>query len=214
MTPWSRTAWEAALPVYRQILTLPFVRELAAGTVDRERFAFYLGQDSLYLDVYSRVLAHTASRLASKDHVESFLRFALDGVEVERAMHSTFLKGDKPREMTPACLLYTSVLRAAGASPVEVEAASVLPCFWIYQEVGRSILSQADLDTNPYSQWISTYADPTFAASAARAIAICDELAAGTTDDIRRAMTDIFVRCAKMEWLFWHSAYSLEKWKI
>ncbi len=214
MTRWSETALEAALPVYRQILTLPFVNELAAGTLDRRRFEFYLGQDSLYLDVYSRVLAHTASRLSRKDHVESFLRFALDGIEVERAMHSTFLNGDRPREMTPACLLYTSVLRSAATAPVEVEAAAVLPCFRIYLEVGNNILSRADLATNPYSQWISTYADPAFAASTARAIDICDDLAAATTDDIRRAMTDIFIRCAKMEWLFWHSAYTLEKWKI
>ena len=214
MTRWSQSVWEAALPVYRQILTLPFVSELADGTLSRERFAFYLGQDSLYLDVYSRVLANTASRLGRKDHVESFLRFALDGVEVERAMHSVFLQGHKPAEMTPTCLLYTSVLRAAATSPVEVEAASVLPCFWVYQEVGRSILSRADLASNPYAQWISTYADPTFAASTSRAIDICDELADAVTDDIRRAMTDIFVRCTKMEWLFWHSAYSLEKWKI
>lgn len=214
MSRWSETAWEAALPVYRNILTLPFVCKLADGTLSREHFEFYLGQDSLYLDVYSRVLAHTASRLSRKDHVESFLRFALDGIEVERAMHSTFLNGAKPDGMTPSCMLYTSILRAAATSPVEVEAAAVLPCFWIYQEVGRSILSQANLDANPYSQWISTYADETFAASTSRAIDICDELAAATTDTVRRAMIDIFVCCAKMEWLFWHSAYNLEQWKI
>jgi len=27
-------------------------------------------------------------------------------------------------------------------------------------------------------------------------------------------MTDIFLRCTKMEWLFWDSAWYLESWKI
>lgn len=26
-------------------------------------------------------------------------------------------------------------------------------------------------------------------------------------------MTDIFLRCTKMEWLFWDSAWYLESWK-
>ena len=93
MKRWSDKAWEAALPVYRKILEHPFVGELSAGTLSPERFRFYIRQDALYLDGYARRLAHIASRLARKEHPEAFLRFALDGVEVERALHEQFLGG-------------------------------------------------------------------------------------------------------------------------
>ena len=35
-----------------------------------------------------------------------------------------------------------------------------------------------------------------------------------TGPETRRRMTDIFLRCTKMEWLFWDSAWYLESWKI
>ena len=59
---WSHTAWQTALPVYEAILQLPFVRELADGTLSRERFNRYIGQDSLYINQYCKILAHIASR--------------------------------------------------------------------------------------------------------------------------------------------------------
>lgn len=216
MSRWSDSAWEAARPVYEKILEHPFVRALADGTLSAERFRFYLRQDALYLDGYARRLAHIAARLGRKEHTEAFLRFAADGIAVERALHEQFLGGEHPapEEISPACLLYTSVLESQATAPVEVEAAAVLPCFVVYQRVGEAIHAQQQGTENPYRQWIETYADPTFAASTAEATAICDALADAAGDATRRRMTDIFVRCTRMEWLFWESAWQLETWKI
>lgn len=231
MKRWSDEAWEAALPTYEKILRHPFVGALAAGTLPADRFRFYIRQDALYLDGYARRLAHVAARLPRKEQTEAFLHFALDGIAVERALHAQFLAGDLPtvEEMSPTSLLYTSVLEAQATAPVEVEAAAVLPCFVVYQRVGEAILAQAraaganpnrgeqpptPLLENPYRAWIETYADPAFAASTERAVAICDELAAAAGAETRSRMTELFVRCTRMEWLFWDSAWNLENWKI
>ncbi|MCI7140557.1 TenA family protein [Alistipes sp.] len=216
MTRWSDQAWEAAEPVYRRIIEHPFVRELAAGSLSEERFRHYLRQDALYLDGYARRLAHIAARLTRKEHTEAFLHFALEGIEVERALHASFLGGEHPSpdEISPTCLLYTSVLESQATAPVEVEAAAVLPCFVVYQRVGEEILARRQDDANPYRRWIETYGDASFAEAAARAVRICDELAEAASEEIRRRMTDLFVRCTRMEWMFWESAWNLEKWKI
>ena len=213
---WSEAAWAEIENIYQSILSMPFVTELAAGTLSKERFQFYIAQDALYIESYSALLANIASRLQRKDHVESFVRFALDGIEVERLMHAGFLTGIDIESvtMTPTNLLYSSLLRAQVLAPVEVEAAAVLPCFWIYQRVGEDILSKSNQATNPYAKWIATYADASFADSTRRAIEICDQLAEDTGEETRRAMTDIFVKCAKMEWMFWNSAYKMEQWEI
>ena len=79
--------------------------------------------------------------------------------------------------------------------------------------VGKEIHKRS-LNDNPYSKWIETYADESFALSTSRAIDICDQLAATTTEVIRNKMTEAFVMATKMEWMFWDSAYNLEKWKI
>ncbi|HAP29238.1 MAG TPA: thiaminase II [Porphyromonadaceae bacterium] len=214
MEKWSEKAWKEVEPIYRAILDHPFVSELAEGTLSHERFLFYIRQDSLYIANYCRVLAHIASRLTDTDQTEDFLRFAADGVAVERALHQSFLTGDEaPATPTPTCALYCRYEKSCGLEPVEVEAAAILPCFWVYQRVGCDIMARSN-PGNPYSAWIATYADPAFEASTRRAIEICDTLAENASGSVRHRMTEAFVDCTRMEWMFWDSAYNLEKWKI
>lgn len=211
---WSLQAWNKVENVYNSILKHPFVRELAAGTLSRARFDFYIGQDALYIDNYSRVLAHIASRIPSKKHSEDFLRFALDGIMVERALHQSFISDtQKLVHPSPVCRQYMDFESSKAYAPVEVEAAAVLPCFWVYQRVGTEIIKTGTPD-NPYSRWIGTYADEAFAASTLRAVEICDELADNTTQAVRDLMTEAFIIATKMEFLFWDSAYNSEQWKI
>lgn len=214
-TPWSAGAWAEAVPVYEKILREPFVVELADGTLPREKFDFYIGQDAIYLNHYTSVLCHIASRLSDKRHVEAFVAFASTGIAVEKELHSSFVTPEiiSKVKQSPSCLLYTSVEAAQALASVEVEAAAVLPCFWVYQKVGEHI-SRIAKPNNPYERWIATYAHPDFAEATCRAIAICDELAEAAGVETRRRMTEIFTICTRMEWLFWHSAYEMEQWKI
>ena len=207
-SPWSHEAWLAGETAYKEILRLPFVSELADGTLSTERFMRYIAQDSLYLGQYCRVLSHIASRLDDSGMRSDFLRFAADGVAVEEALHGSFLASaaDRPTTMSPACLFYTSLLKSMAYEPVEVEAAAILPCFWIYREVGKWIIRNQKISGNPYSEWIATYSDPGFDRSTELAIDICNRLAASASDTIRERMTAIYAECSRMEWLFWHSA--------
>lgn len=212
-TLWSQTAWQTALPVYNAILDLPFLKELASGSLPRDKFEFYIGQDSLYLNDYTRVLSHIASRLDKTELTERFLRFALDGIAVERALHASFISS-APKEKSPTCLFYTSLLKSTAMEDVAVESAAVLPCFWIYREVGKEIIKRARMEGNPYANWISTYSDETFDKSTDDAIAICDMLASESSQKTRNRMTEIFLNASRLELRFWDSAYHLEKWEI
>ncbi len=211
---WSEEAWQQALPIYEAILDLPFVRELAEGTLSQERFLFYIGQDSVYIENYCRVLAHIASRLPRLEQTRDFLKFASDGLLVEQALHESYLpSGAMKPSPTPTTLLYDSFEASLGLGPVEVEAAGILPCFWVYKRVGEEIIKKSSRD-NPYIRWIETYADDTFAESNRRAIEICNELAEAASPEIRHRMTEAFVMSTRMEWMFWQSAYETERWKI
>ncbi|MDE5934532.1 MAG: TenA family protein [Muribaculaceae bacterium] len=213
MKKWSEEVWEVSLPIYEAILRLPFIKELADGTLDPEIFRRYIEQDNLYITEYSRVLAHIASRLGDIDDMDAFLKFAGDGVLMEKALHSMYVS-DGTKEMSPTCLFYTSLLKAQSMEPVEVEAAAVLPCFWIYLAVGKYILSIAKLEDNPYADWIKAYSDPAFDAATEKAIAICDKLADAASDEVRIRMTDIYVKAARMEWQFWDAAYTPHPWEV
>ncbi|MDL2243190.1 TenA family protein, partial [Bacteroidales bacterium OttesenSCG-928-K03] len=155
-------------------------------------------------------------RLTNPQHKESFLQFVQDSIYAEQAMQSTMLKDVKldKMDMTPTCRLYTSYLLSTMTQvPVEVAAAAILPCFWIYMEVGNYIFKNQK-PNNPYQDWINMYSDEGFAVSNARAIEICDELAANSSEAQQQEMINAFILAAKMEWMFWDSAYKLEEWPL
>ena len=215
---WSEQAWQAAAPVFARILELDFVRELMSGALSREKFLFYIRQDALYLAGFGKALAGIASRLDKAEHSQAFLAFAGECMAVERALHESYLGGvqDQERiEPSPTCLLYTSyILKQVYDAPLEVALAAVLPCFWVYKEVGEHILAKQSRNGNPYQAWIDTYGGDEFAAAVRKAIAICDEAAESCTEARRLAMTEAYVLCTKMEWMFWDSAWKQEAWPV
>ena len=214
---WSEKAWKAITPVYEKIVTSPFIVELMNGTLDREKFAFYIQQDTLYISDFGKILTAIASKLTKPEHVEAFIGFAGDSIFAEKAMHQQFfetLNVPEAQTASPTCLLYTSFLFRQLNTSFEVMAASVLPCFWIYKVVGDYILANQVKENNPFQAWINMYIGDEFAQSVEKAIGICDELAENCTEEQQNAMTDVFVACSKMEWMFWDSAYRLEQWNI
>lgn len=213
---WSETAWNEAKPIYTQILELPFIKELIEGTLEQKRFNFYIQQDALYLADYGRILAALGAKLKKPEYTEAFLHFAGDSVAVEKALHESFLnKQETKTKASPGCLLYTSYLfKQLADQPVEVALAAVLPCFWIYKEVGDYILEHQNKKDNPYQSWIDTYGGEDFEKSVKLAISICDEIAEKCTEDQRKAMTEAYVMCSRMEWIFWDSAYKMEQWPV
>jgi thiaminase/transcriptional activator TenA len=216
-----REAWNRIAPLYGAILELPFNRELAAGTLSRERFTFYLLQDAHYLTYFGRALAVTAARAPDNDALIQFAGSAREAVVVERALHEGFFRQygisaaeAAAREPSPTCAHYTHYLLAvAHNAPYEVAVAALLPCFWIYWEVGKHLLDAAAPD-NRYQAWIDTYADEAFAEGVRKVIAIADRIGEGASAAVREDMLRAFVRAARLEWMFWDSAYRLEHWPV
>lgn len=207
----SETAWNMSLPVVEAIKKHPFNRELAQGTLAMDKFAYYIEQDIIYLQCFSRCLALIASK-APFDYVRCFLRYAdYTSLGEQEVVHHYFKETfhfKKTNLITPATLSYTSYLLAICMSePVEIAIASILPCFWVYREVGLSIIESAT-PTNPFSKWISTYAGESFSNTVNEAINIFDAVASNTSDKIRSSMLDAFYKSTVLEWHFWNDSYN------
>lgn len=221
MTGFSDAAWQRIAPLHAAIHALPFNIELAAGTLSRTRFQGYIIQDALYLTQYSRVLALAGARAPDSAALHAFASSALEAVAVEQALHENYMAqfGVDPARLasadpSPDCLGYTSFLLAtAYHDPWEILLAALLPCFWIYWEVGTAIAQKAAAD-NPYRAWIDTYADEAFGEAVRTVIGITDRAAAGTTQAVRDRMMDAFVRSSQFEWLFWDGAYQQRGWPV
>jgi thiaminase (transcriptional activator TenA) len=109
--------------------------------------------------------------------------------------------------LTPATLNYTNyLLRMCAMEPVEVSIAAILPCFWVYRDIGRHI-AQHTAPHNPFARWIDTYAGDAFDACVREAITIFDILADSASDAIRAKMLDAFYKSTCLEWHFWNDVY-------
>jgi thiaminase/transcriptional activator TenA len=213
---WSQIAWEAITEIYKKITDHQFLVELLNGKLPENKFLFYIEQDALYLEDFSKVLAGVAIKSVCQDDVQTFISLAGDNIAVEKDLHNSFLQGRRfAGNPTPSCLLYTSFLhRQLLLAPLEEILATVLPCFWIYQKVGEYLLSCKSTQGNPYQKWIDTYGGMEYGQSVDKAKGITDRLAEQASPKTRNRMTEAFVMASKMEYMFWDSAFNLESWTV
>ncbi|GAA0917294.1 thiaminase II [Nonomuraea longicatena] len=211
--------WAHTAKLLRAIHEHPFNVALGDGSLDRERFAFYIVQDARYLESFAKALATAAVRADDPEEAAFWARSAHDAIAAERTLHEGYIEeyGLTAADLSgvrtsPSALGYSSWLQAnALSAPYPVLAAAVLPCFWVYQDVGEALVSRSSA-THPYRAWIATYADPAFAEAVATARRITDRLADAADEQVRAAMKAAFVQATEYEWLFWDSAWRLEGW--
>jgi thiaminase/transcriptional activator TenA len=219
MIRFSDEAWQRTASLREAIHKLPFNTELAAGSLGRDRFQTYITQDAIYLGQFSRALAISAAKAPDTATMQSFAQNALGAIAVEQALHGRYLRDFgvditeiADAEPSPDCLAYTSYLIAAAYhEPWEVLVAALLPCFWLYWDVGCAI-ARAAAPENPYRAWIDTYADERFGEAVRTVIATADRAAAATAAATRAKMLAAFVRACQYEWLFWDGAYRSRGW--
>ncbi|TLM86224.1 bifunctional hydroxymethylpyrimidine kinase/phosphomethylpyrimidine kinase [Pseudarthrobacter sp. NamE2] len=192
-------------PDLEAIYALDFIRGLASGSLPEKEFAYYLAQDAIYLNGYSRVLAR-ASALAPTEAEQLFwARSAQQCLEVESELHRSWLSKRPVRpELGPVTKAYVDHLTAASASgSYAVLAAAVLPCFWLYAEVGKTLHAQfvaaGEPAGHPYADWLRTYADEDFAEATRKAIAIVDEAGRNASGQERAGMVTAFRQSCRLE---------------
>jgi len=215
---WTDQAWEAIQPIYHEILKMPFIEELKNGTLPLEKFQFYMLQDAKYLEHYGRALAALGSKAEDNEMALDFFEFGKNALIVERALHEPYLKQFKlepNQEITigPVCHHYIHFLKSTVAyDPIEVATAAILPCFWIYKEVGDHIYQNQNTDNNPYKNWIETYSGDEFAEGVKKALQYSNYMAENSTDKGRKAMLEAFIAASRLEFNFWDAAYRNIKW--
>lgn len=213
--------WQRHLPLYEAIRDMPFNRALADGSLSRERFCHYMIQDAHYLVAFGRALAIAAAKADHPDAIVQFAEAAKVAIIVERSLHEGFMRQFgidgatfQATPLSPACHHYTSFLQAqAWSAPYPVILAALLPCFWIYAEVGKHIHANA-VANNPYQAWIDTYAGEEFHEAVRQVCQTLDEVA-GTVDALtRERMHQAFEMASRLEWMFWDSAWRTEAWPV
>jgi thiaminase/transcriptional activator TenA len=217
----TKELWQAIDGIYAAIVRHPFIRGLTDGSLPRESFLFYAVQDALYLREFARALSLAAARAPEDDWIIMFNEHAAGALKVERTLHESFFQDFglthaqvAATPLAPSNLAYTSYLLAvAYGAPYHEAVAALLPCYWIYWEVGKH-LEQAGSPNALYARWINTYASEEFGGVVRAVLAATDQIAAGLDAAERQAMLRHFVTTSRYEWMFWEMGYRREAWPL
>jgi thiaminase (transcriptional activator TenA) len=213
--------WRGVADIYGAILAHPFLTGLTDGSLQQDAFACYVLQDALYLKGYAQALAEVASRAPDTAGIEMFARHAAGVIADERTLHDSLLAdlGIDPAsvdaaEAAPTTLAYTSYLLATARGGSYAEGVgAVLPCYWIYWEVGKELLRRGSPDPR-YQKWIGTYGGEEFGDVVGEVLAVADRLGPDLAASERALVHRHFRTTSRYEWMFWDMGYRKESWPL
>ena len=164
--------WTSHQDLARACLQHPFVRHLADGSLPAAQFRAYVAQDAYFLEAFARAYAFALARSPDQHGLEAF-QGLIAGVVNELKLHAGYASrwGVDLSRTTPAraTLAYTDFLLAtAGVASVGEVCAAMTPCMRLYAYLGQTLAREgAAQASNPYREWVETYAAPEFESLAA-----------------------------------------------
>jgi thiaminase/transcriptional activator TenA len=117
-------------------------------------------------------------------------------------------------DAAPSNYAYTNhLLSAAHRGTFADGIAAVLPCYWIYWEVGKALARRGSPEPL-YQRWIDTYGGEEFAEVVRSVLALTDRLGMWLSEDEREGMTERFQVTSRYEWMFWDAAWRRQDWPV
>lgn len=184
----SQTLWQSNAELAKASLTNPFVQGIGDGSLPKEKFAYYVGQDAFFLEAFARAYSIAAAKAPDWGSFQTFHSLA-NGVLQELNLHQGYaeswqvdIKTVKPGNATRQ---YTDfLLSTAWSQPVGVTAVAMSPCMRLYAYLGQE-LAKGGIPSHDYQDWITTYSSDEFEPLAQQLETIVDQLSAD--DELTRS---------------------------
>lgn len=219
MTSVSTRLHDAAAPVWEACLRHPFVTGIGDGTLDMEKFRYFMLQDYLYLFDYARVFALGVVKARDPELMRVFAANVDAILGGEMKIHRAYMKRlditeEQVFSIKPALanLSYTNYMLSVAQTggPMEI-VVSILACSWSYAEIGQALAAIPGAAEHPfYGEWIRGYASEEYAATNQALIELMDSLAADAGEEQLAYLTDVFVNCSRYELGFWDMAWDVQ----
>ena len=217
----TKELWREIIPIYKLIISHPFIKGLTDGSLREESFKFYVIQDALYLREFARSLSIAAAKAPEDDWIIMFNEHAAGALKVERALHDSFFRDFRMRKkdvattpLAPTNLAYASyLLSVAYSSPFHEVVGALLPCYWIYWEVGKALISKGSTNSL-YQRWIDTYGGEEFAGIVRAVLGLTNTVTKGLRESEKEAVKKHFLATSRYEWMFWDMGFRCERWPV
>ncbi|MCM3771577.1 thiaminase II [Priestia aryabhattai] len=218
----SERLYEKLQPIWRQNHNHPFVQGMGDGTLEKEKFRFYMIQDYLYLIDYAKLFAIGAMKATDVQTMGEFATLLDSTLNEEMSLHREYAKkfeiSEKELEKaqpSPTTLAYTHYMLHVGQSGTLAElVAALLPCMWSYWEIGKELSEKSGANNEFYREWIEMYSSEEFGALATWCINLFDSLTEDKSEAELEKLEETFLNTTRFEYMFWDMAYNEAMWPI
>ena len=197
----------------------PFVLGIANGTLDKEKFKYFMIQDYLYLLDYAKVFSIGTAKARNPEVLKAFSAYVDQIMDGELDIHRGYMKRLGIRqeeaegaEMALDNLSYTSYMirEAYEGGPAEI-CAAILPCAVSYEVIAKKMVEddQACVEHPFYGEWIRGYADPGYHAANEELKALTNLLTKDYSPAQIEYLLKIGERCSRYEGAFWDMSWEL-----
>ncbi len=208
----SRDLWDA-------YLEHPFVQGIADGTLDREKFRFYMIQDYLYLIEYAKVFALGVAKAKDLESMRLFAGYVKQILDGEMDIHRGYMArlgislADAEKAQTALDnRSYTAYMLQVGYEEGAAQiAVSILSCALSYEHIARRMLEKyPEADRHPfYGEWVKGYACEEYHEANEELIALTERLCENMNEPQLRHLEEIFHICSRYEMSFWDMAWEI-----
>jgi len=222
MTTVCDTLRDECRPIWHELHETPFVAEMAAGTLPERKFAFYIGQNIVFLRELARAMALGVAKADDEETMRSFATIVTNIVDFELPKNRELLArvqemvpgATEEVGMAPATLAYTRhLLTVAYEGRAADIMASLTPCAWSYGEIGKERIA-AVADHPVYKEWFEFFAGREYWDTLEEVKAKLEDLCKGASDAELARITDIFRTSSRLEHEFWEAAYEERTWPV
>lgn len=210
----------AAKEIWDSYNAHPFVMGIQDGTLDREKFRYYIIQDFLYLEEYAKVFAIGVAKAKSIETANLFSKYiaVMNGeLDVHKGYIGKFEVTQDEINSTKRSLdnlSYTSYMLRIAYEEGEAEIlTAILSCAYSYEVIAKNIIDNNPNSVNDlfYGDWIKSYSSDEYSAGNIILFDTLNRLTENYTDSQIEHLKDIFVACSRYELAFWEMSWKLSQ---
>ena len=210
----------AAAEIWKSYNEHPFVLGIQNGTLDKEKFRYYMIQDYLYLEDYAKTFAVGVAKAKSLKIANLFAKY-IPVMNGELNVHDGYLArlGVTQEEIDSTSrsldnLSYTSYMLRVAYEEGEAEIlAAILSCAYSYEFIAKNIVKNnpASIYDAFYGDWIRGYISAGYAEENIILLEELNRLTENYTEKQIQHLVDIFVACSRYELAFWEMSWLMSK---
>ena len=197
----------AAQESWENSLVHPLIKELHQGKLSESCFRYYLLQDCYYLEslqsVYRAIGQQTVLPKIKMMMEQGVKRLVAGEISIRETFFERLQITEQEVQQMPVALVpkrYVAHMHHQLQQSVSVAFASLLPCAWLYQEIGLALSSGSPHLV--YQHWIETCITPESMAIVTQEKQLLNQLYQKATANERHHMIEAFVTSVKWKKLF------------